>query len=249
MWWSGAGSNCRPSAFQDGVHPVGQRQHTRGIPAPLIPGQAAARNELIALPHGSSLASHAPSSGYSKPGRRCLSQHSQRRPGSIRTASIAAGPVSIVRGSAAGSQANAWDHFGTTRYASGRTTCTSAHPVPGRHSPTDQSKRLTPLPGGQGVAGSNPAVPTGSDIFRISFHPARANKRAIRCEMALLAARADHVPRPPTRAFVNMAEPAKPAASKIAQPPPDQHTDPDNCEPADTIPGAPAHRKPDAHRP
>jgi len=28
----------------------------------------------------------------------------------------------------------------------------------------------------------------------------------------------------------------------------DQHTDPDNCEPADTIPGAPAHRKPDAHR-
>jgi len=39
--------------------------------------------------------------------------------------------------------------------------------------------------------------------------------------MALLEARADRVPRPPTRAFVNTAEPAKPAVkgSKIAEPP------------------------------
>ena len=39
--------------------------------------------------------------------------------------------------------------------------------------------------------------------------------------MALLEARADRVPRPPTRAFVNTAESAKPAVkgSKIAEPP------------------------------
>ena len=36
------------------------------------------------------------------------------------------------------------------------------------------------IPGGQGVAGSNPAVPTGSDIFfEYTSTPARANKRAI----------------------------------------------------------------------
>src|SRR5215470_760668 len=43
--------------------------------------------------------------------------------------------------------------------------CTSVHPAPGHHSPTDQSKRLNPLPGGQRVAGSNPAVPTGNMTF------------------------------------------------------------------------------------
>jgi hypothetical protein len=30
--------------------------------------------------------------------------------------------------------------------------------------------------------------------------------------------------------------------------PPELHSAPDSCEPADTIPGAPAHRKPDTHR-
>ena len=36
------------------------------------------------------------------------------------------------------------------------------------------------FPGGQGVAGSNPAVPTGSRVFRKYFSPTRASKRAIR---------------------------------------------------------------------
>src|SRR5262244_4022887 len=48
----------------------------------------------------------------------------------------------------------------------------------GRHRATPSDARN--VTGGQGVAGSNPAVPTGSDIFRIHFYPIRANKRAIR---------------------------------------------------------------------
>src|SRR5262249_25326424 len=57
--------------------------------------------------------------------------------------------------------------LGTT----GRTTSTSAHPAPGRHSATDQSKRLDPCPGGQGVAGSNRAIPTGPSRQRLVDAP------------------------------------------------------------------------------
>jgi len=77
------------------------------------------------------------------------------------------------------------------------------------------------VPGGQGVDGSNPAVPTGNRVFSNIFMslPEPAKEPSHR-EMALLDSRADHVPRPPTRAFVNTAEPAKPAVkgSKIAEP-------------------------------
>ena len=68
--------------------------------------------------------------------------------------------------------------------------------------------------------------------------------------MALLEARADHGHKPPTRASVNTAEPAEAVVkgSKITEQPPDPHNDPNNREPADTVPGVPAHRRPDAHR-
>lgn len=94
--------------------------------------------------------------------------------------------------------------------------------TPGRHSPTDQSKRLDPCPGGQRVAGLNPAVPTGSKVFSNIFMPLpEPAKEPSHREIALLDARADHVPRPPTRAFPSTAEPAKPAVkeSKSAEPP------------------------------
>jgi hypothetical protein len=80
--------------------------------------------------------------------------------------------------------------------------------------------------------------------------PPEPTKEPFHREMALPEAHAHHVPRPPTRAFVNTAEPAKPAVkgSKIAEPPRTLHSDPGTCEPPDTIPSAPAHRKPDAHR-
>jgi hypothetical protein len=52
------------------------------------------------------------------------------------------------------------DHLGTTRHACDRTTSMSAHPPLPHCDWTDQRKRLARSPGGQGVAGSNPAVPT-----------------------------------------------------------------------------------------
>src|SRR5262249_61662621 len=53
----------------------------------------------------------------------------------------------LTSGSTAGPPGDAWDHFGTTRYALDQTMCTSAQPTPDRHSPTVQSKRLNPCPG------------------------------------------------------------------------------------------------------
>jgi len=72
------------------------------------------------------------------------------------------------------------------------------------------------IPGGQGVAGSNPAVPTGSDTFSNKLLPlSEPTKEPFVCEMALLAARAAHVSRRPTRAFVKPAEPGKPASQGV----------------------------------
>ena len=66
------------------------------------------------------------------------------------------------------------------------------------------------VPGGQGVAGSNPAVPTGRRVFsNIPMPPPEPTKEPFHREMTLPEAHAHHVPRPPTRAFVNTAEPAK----------------------------------------
>jgi hypothetical protein len=66
----------------NGVNPVGQRQHARGIPAPLVPGQAAARTELVAFPHESRLATQAP-------GCREAKSVLPRNPGGTRTRSRA----------------------------------------------------------------------------------------------------------------------------------------------------------------
>src|SRR6266516_1571595 len=56
------------------------------------------------------------------------------------------------------------DHLGTTRYPCGRTTRRRPPVVSGRLNPSELRRRLLPRPGGQGVAGSNPAVPTGQRL-------------------------------------------------------------------------------------
>jgi hypothetical protein len=55
---------------------------------------------------------------------------------------------------------SAWDHFGTTRHAPRQTTRMSPHPVQHPLEALTRQNSLDPLPGGQGVAGSNPAVST-----------------------------------------------------------------------------------------
>jgi hypothetical protein len=92
-------------------------------------------------------------------------------------------------------QANAWDHFGTTRYARDWTTCTSAHPVLACRSIADLHRCLNPCPGGQGVAGSNPAVPTGRQVFsNILMPPPEPTKEPFHREMALPEAHATMCP-------------------------------------------------------
>ena len=90
------------------------------------------------------------------------------------------------------------------------------------------------------------------ELFRTYLCPHQSQQKSHSIvKWPLPEAHAHPVPRPPTRAFVNTAEPAKPAVkgSKIAKPPRTLHSDPSSCEPADTIPNVPAHhRKPDAHR-
>jgi hypothetical protein len=93
--------------------------------------------------------------------------------------------------------------------------------VPSAPSPAT-SNDVWEVTGGQGVAGSNPAVPTGRRVIpNILMPPSEPTKEPFHREMALPEAHAHHVPRPPTRAFVDTAEPAKPAVkgSKIAEPP------------------------------
>jgi hypothetical protein len=57
----------------------------------------------------------------------------------------------------------AGDHLGTTRYACDRTIRRSPPAVCARLNASELRRRLLPRSGGQGVAGSNPAVPT---VFR-----------------------------------------------------------------------------------
>src|SRR6516165_10236926 len=67
-----------------------------------------------------------------------------------------------------------------------------------------RSPRSGNFPGGQGVAGSNQAVPTGNEVFsNIFLSPQEPTKEPVHREMAPLQARTDHVPRPSTRTFVN----------------------------------------------
>src|SRR5262252_7552335 len=80
------------------------------------------------------------------------------------------------------------------------------------------------MTGGQGVAGSNPAVPTGNRIFSNIFPPRKSQQKS-----QLV------VQRP-----LQASSPVK--APKITEPPRTCTTTPD------TIPGPPADRRPDAHR-
>jgi hypothetical protein len=108
------------------------------------------------------------------------------------------------------------------------------HSEPFRATPGDACE----VTGGQGVAGSNPAVPTGSLSFfeYISSLPEPV-KEPSPFETALLEARADQVSRRSTRAFVNSqrqgSRPVK--GSKIASPRGAARR-PRRCEPAGTIP-------------
>ena len=63
-------------------------------------------------------------------------------------------------GSGFGTKSAVGDHLGTTRLARGQTTCTSTGRAHGADTIIDLHRWLLPRPGGQGVAGSNPVVPT-----------------------------------------------------------------------------------------
>ncbi len=64
-------------------------------------------------------------------------------------------------GSGFGTKSAVGDHLGTTRPARGQTPRTSTGRAHGAGTTVDQRRCLLPRPGGQGVAGSNPVVPTG----------------------------------------------------------------------------------------
>ena len=62
------------------------------------------------------------------------------------------------------------------------------------------------IPGGQGVAGSNPAVPTGNRVFSNIVTPLKSQQRA---NLLCNGPPANRVPRRPYRACANTAEPTK----------------------------------------
>ena len=87
--------------------------------------------------------------------------------------------------------------------------------------------------GGQGVVGSNPAVPTGNRIFSNIVTPHKSQQKS----QLVVQRRADRVPRPPYGACANTAEPTKPHSQRVKdhRAAPHLHGDPANGEPADTI--------------
>jgi hypothetical protein len=76
------------------------------------------------------------------------------------------GPTAQVSGSTRRQCGVLWtagragDHLGTTRYACGRTIRRSPPAMCARLNASELRRRQLPRSGGQGVAGSNPAVPT-----------------------------------------------------------------------------------------
>jgi len=103
---------------------------------------------------------------------------------------------------------------------------------------------------GQGVAGSNPAVPTGSQLFSNILPLRKSQQKSQLAVQRPLHRPAPRLPRRPTRAGATTAEQASSPikAPKITEPPRICTTTPDNSEPAGTIPRPPADRRPDAHR-
>ena len=100
------------------------------------------------------------------------------------------------------------------------------------------------MTGGQGVAGSNPAVPTGSLLFSNILPLRKSQQKSQLVVQRPLHRPAPRVPRRPTRTCAKTAEQASSPvkAPKITEPPRICTTTPD------TIPRPPADRRPDAHR-
>ena len=99
-----------------------------------------------------------------------------------------------------------------------------------RHQATSSHARN--VTGGQGVAGSNPAVPTGSQVFSNIITPHKSQQKS----QLVVQRRADRVPRPPYGACANTAEPIE-AHSRGAK---DHRAAPNlhgraNCQPAGAI--------------
>ena len=68
--------------------------------------------------------------------------------------------------------------MGTTRYPCHRTTRRWPPVVPNRLNASELRRRLLPRSGGQGVAGSNPAVPTGSRVFSNIFTARQSQQKS-----------------------------------------------------------------------
>ena len=108
-----------------------------------------------------------------------------------------------------------------------------------RHQATSSHARN--VTGGQGVAGSNPAVPTGSHAFSNIVTPHKSqHKSQLVVQRPLcngpLEARADRMPRPPYGACATTAEPIEAPQSRSQRSPsrPNLHG-PANCQPAGAI--------------
>jgi hypothetical protein len=130
--------------------------------------------------------------------------------------------------------------------ASGDTQRRQATVKPGQV-PTERH-RATPgdtrnVTGGQGVAGSNPAVPTSNRLFS-NILPLRKSQQ----KSQLVAQRPLHrpAPRAPRRPTRTRAKTAEQASSPVTAP---KTTEPPGPapRPRDTIPRPPADRRPDAH--
>jgi hypothetical protein len=94
------------------------------------------------------------------------------------------------------------------------------------------------IPGGQGVAGSNPAVPTGNRLFSNILPLGKSQQKSQLVVQRPLHRPAPRVRRRPTRTCAKTAEQASSPvkAPKITEPPRICTTTPDNCEPIGPIP-------------
>jgi len=138
-----------------------------------------------------------------------------------------------------------WDHTQRIRPDNQHVSALSAD----RHSPADRSKRLDPCPGGQGVAGSNPAVPTDNRAFSKILVPHKSQQEShlivkwpfqrrapITCpgllpgHLSIRQSRRNRQPR-------NQRSLSHPGSAQ----------QPRQLRTREHHPGAPVHRKPDAH--
>ena len=91
----------------------------------------------------------------------------------------------------------------------------------GKLNAPEQRRRLLPRSGGQGVAGSNLAVPTGNDIFSNTLLPHQSQQKSHSFVKWPFYGRADRVPRLPYGHVPTRQSRPRPTAkkSKITQPP------------------------------